>query len=71
MFLKYFSEENNLLNQHAFTLSAIQDLLRKETLFDLPNSEQLRTIEKKPQHLLVTHIFQIHHTQNQFFENLI
>ena len=69
-FLKTLSEKNNHSHQHAFTLSAIQALLQKETLFDLPNNEQLRTYENIPHHWLTTDILQNHHFQYQFSQNL-
>ena len=69
-FLNNLSGKNHLLPQHVINPSAVQDLLQKETLFDLPNIEQLRTIENNPHHSLVTGHLQIHHFQYQFFQNL-
>ena len=70
-FLNHLQEKKNLLPKHVFNPSSIQDLLQKESLFDLPNIEQFRTIEKKPHHWLTNDILQIHHFQYQFFQNLI
>ena len=50
--------------------SAIQTLLTKETYFELPSIEHLRTVEKNLHHWLVTDILQMHHIQYQFFQNL-
>ena len=69
-FLKNLQEKNNLLPKHVFNPSSIQDLLQKESLFDLPNIEQFRTIENNTHHWLTTDIRQIHHFQYQFFQNL-
>ena len=69
-FLKDLSKEKNILRQHGFALSAKQALFQKESLFDLPSFEQLRTIENNPHHWLTTDILQIHHIQNQFYQNL-
>ena len=69
-FLNHLQEKNNLLPKHVFNPSSIQDLLQKESLFDLPNIEQFRTIENNPHHWLTTDILQIHHFQYQFFQKL-
>ena len=69
-FLNHLQENNNLLTKHVFNPSSIQDLLQKESLFNLPNIEQFRTIENNPHHWLTTDILQIHHFQYQFFQNL-
>ena len=69
-FLNHLQENNNLLTKHVFNPSSIQDLLQKESLFNLPNIEQFRTIENNPHHWLATDILQIHHIQYQFFQNL-
>ena len=47
----------------------MQDLLQKESLFEVPNIEQFRHIENNPHHWLTTDIFQINHFQYQFFQN--
>ena len=73
MSLQSFSiifKKKNLLPKHVFNPSSIQDLLQKESFFDLPNIEQFRTIENNPHHWLTTDILQIHHFQYQFFQNL-
>ena len=69
-FLNHLQENNNLLTKHVFNPSSIQDLLQKESLFNLSNIEQFRTIENNPHHWLTTDILQIHHFQYQFFQNL-
>ena len=69
-FLNHLQEKNNLLPKHVFNPSFIQDLLQKESLFDLPSIEQFRTIEHNPHHWLTTDILQIHQFQYQFFQNL-
>ena len=69
-FLNHLQENNNLLPKHVFNPSSIQDLLQKESLFNLSNIEQFRTIENNPHHWLATDILQIHHFQYQFFQNL-
>ena len=69
-FLKHLQDKNNLLPIHVFNPSSIQDLLQKESLFDLPNIEQFRTIENNPHYWLTTDILQIHHFQYQLFQNL-
>ena len=69
MSLPHFSN-TSLLHQPASTPSVTQALLQKENLFDLPNIEQLRTIEYNPHHWLTTNIFQILHFQYQFFSTL-
>ena len=69
-FLNNLQEKNNLLPKHVFNPSSIQELLQKESLFDLPNIEQFRTIENNPHHWLITDILQIHHFQYQFFQNI-
>ena len=53
---KPFRKKNNLLPQHASTPSAIQALLQKETFFDLPNIEQLRSAENNPHYWLASDI---------------
>ena len=63
-------KKKNLLPEHVFNPSSIQDLLQKESLFDLPNIEQFRNIEKNPHPWLTTDKLQIHHFQYQFFQNL-
>ena len=68
--LSIIFKKKNLSHKHVFNPSSIQDLLQKESLFDLPNIEQIRTIEKNPHHWLTTDILQIHHFQYQFFQNL-
>ena len=65
-FLNNLQEKNNLLPKHVFNPSSIQELLQKESLFDLPNIEQFRSIENNPHHWLTTDILQIHHFQYQF-----
>ena len=67
---KNFSEKNTLLPQHVFTPSAIQALFQTETLFDLPNFEQLCTDENNPQHWLTTNILRVHYFQYKFLPNL-
>ena len=69
-FLNHLQENNNLLTKHVFNPSSIQDLLQKESLFNLSNIEQFRTIENNPHYWLTTDILQIHHFQYQFFQNL-
>ena len=69
-FLNNLQEKINLLPKHVFNPSSIQTLLQKVSLFDLPNIEQLRTIENNPHHWLTTDILRIHHFQYQFFQNL-
>ena len=69
-FLNHLQENNNLLTKHVFNPSSIQDLLQKESLFNLSNIEEFRTIENNPHHWLTTDILQIHHFQYQFFHNL-
>ena len=69
-FLNNLQEKNNLLPKHVFNPSSIQELLQKESLFDLPNIEQFRSIENNPHHWLTTDILQIHHFQYQFFQNI-
>ena len=69
-FLNSLHEKNNLLPKHVFNPFSIQTLLQKESLFDLPNFEQFRTIENNPHHSLTTDILQIHHFEYQFFQNL-
>ena len=69
-FLNNLQEKNDLLPKHVFNPSSIQTLLQKESLFDLPNIEQFRTIENNPRHWLTTDILQVHHFQYQFFQNL-
>ena len=69
-FLNHLQENNNLLPKHVFNPSSIQDLLHKESLFNLPNIEHIRTIENNPHHWLATDILQIHHFHYQFFQNL-
>ena len=69
-FLNTLSEKNNLLPKHIFNPFSIQTLLQKESLFDLSNVEQYRTIEKNPHHWLTTDVLQIHHSQYQFFQDL-
>ena len=39
-FLNNLQEQNNLLPNHVFNPSSIQELLQKESLFDIPNIEQ-------------------------------
>ena len=51
-FLNHLQEKNNLLPKHVFNPSSIQDLLQKESLFDLPDIEHFRTIENNPIGLL-------------------
>ena len=46
--LKNLLGKKNLFPEHTFTPSAIQALLRKETLFDIPNIEQLCNFEINP-----------------------
>ena len=73
MFSQYFSKtlrKKQVLPQHVFTHSAVQALLQKESLFDLPNIEQVRTIENNPRHWLTTDNLQIHLFQYHFFQNL-
>ena len=53
-----------------FNPSSIQTLPQKESLFNLPNIEQFRNIEKNPHHSPTTDILQIHHFQYHFFQNL-
>ena len=69
-FLNNLQEKNNLLPKHVFNPSSIQELLQKESLFDIPNIEQFRTVENNPHHWLTTDILQIHHFQYQFFQNI-
>ena len=38
-FLNNLQEKNNLLPKHVFNPSSIQELLQKESLFDIPNIE--------------------------------
>ena len=70
LFLNNLQEKNNLLPKHVFNPSSIQELLQKESLFDIPNIEQFRTVENNPHHWLTTDILQIHHFQYQFFQNI-
>ena len=69
-FLNNLQEKNNLLPKHVFNPSSIQELLQKESLFDIPNIEQFRTVENNPHHWLTTDILQIHLFQYQFFQNI-
>ena len=69
-FLNNLQEKNNLLPKHVFNPSSMQELLQKESLFDIPNIEQFRTVENNPHHWLTTDILQIHHFQYQFFQNI-
>ena len=69
-FLNNLQEKNNLLPKHVFNPSSIQELLQKESLFDIPNIEQFRTVENNPHHWLTTDILQIHQFQYQFFQNI-
>ena len=69
-FLNNLKEKNNLLPKHVFNPSSIQELLQKESLFDLPNIEQFRTVENNPHHWLITDLLQIHHFQYQFFPSI-
>ena len=69
-FLNNLQEKNNVLPKHVFNPSSIQELLQKESLFDLPNIEQFRTIENNPHYWLITDLLQIHHFQYQFFQNI-
>ena len=68
-FFRNFSEKNTLSPQNAFTQSAIQALLQKETRFDLPIIEELRTTKDKAHPWPTTGILQIHHFQNHLFQN--
>ena len=69
-FLSNHQEKNNLLPKHVFNPSSIQELLQKESLFDIPSIEQFRTVENNPHHWLTTDILQIHHFQYQIFQNI-
>ena len=69
-FLNNLQEKNNLLPKHVFNPSSIQELLQKESLFDIPNIEQFRTIDNNPHHWLTTDILQIHLFQYQFPKTL-
>ena len=72
-FLKHLSGKNTILPQpvscyHPFRSQAL--LNKQKLFFDLPNIEQLRTIENNPHHWLTTDILQIRHFHYQFFQNL-
>ena len=69
-FLNHLQEKINLLPKHVFNPSSIQDLLQKESLFDLPNIEQFCTVENNPHHWLTSDILRIHNFQYQFFQNI-
>ena len=45
--------------------------MQKELLSDLPNSQKLLTIEINTHHWLTTVVLQLHHFQNEFFQNLV
>ena len=60
---------NNLLPQLT-TSSDIQAFLRKESVFNLSNTKQYRSIENKPHYLLRTDILTLSHLQYHFFRNL-
>ena len=49
---------------------SIQALQSKDSYFDVPNSEQLRSIENNPHHWRETDLLQLKQFQHQFSQNI-
>ena len=69
-FLAKLEELNNLTDDPTFLLPAIQALHSKHSYFEVPNLEQLRSIDNKYHHWLETNLLQLKQFQYQFFQNI-